>query len=65
MSGALRDQGVAVVSMNPGWVRSGAGGPRTPLMPDEAAEAMVKTIAGLTLEDSGRFIERDGQDIPF
>ncbi|KAH7699289.1 hypothetical protein AAVH_13395 [Aphelenchoides avenae] len=65
MSGALRDDGVSVVSINPGWVRSGAGGPRAPLMPEEAAEAMVKTIAGLTLEDSGRFIERDGQDIPF
>ncbi|KAH7700438.1 c-factor [Aphelenchoides avenae] len=65
MSGALRGDRVSVVSINPGWVHSGAGGPRAPLMPEQAAEAMVKTIAGLTLEDSGRFIERDGQDIPF
>jgi hypothetical protein len=33
--------------------------------PEEAIGKMIKTIDGLTVKDSGRFLDNDGKDHPW
>lgn len=62
---ALRPDGVAVVMIHPGWVSTDMGGPSASLTPQQSAEAIQRTVDGLTLADSGRFIRWDGRDHPW
>lgn len=62
---ALRPDGIAVVMMHPGWVATDMGGSDADLSIDESCTAMVDTINQLTIGDSGRFIQYDGQDHPW
>jgi NAD(P)-dependent dehydrogenase (short-subunit alcohol dehydrogenase family) len=62
---ALAGDGVAAVAMTPGWVRTRMGGDDASLSVEESVEAMAATIAGLTAADSGRFVDRFGEDVPW
>ena len=62
---AVRDDGIGVVMIHPGWVRTDMGGPSAALTVDESANAIVDTIESLSIEDSGRFIRWDGTDHPW
>jgi NAD(P)-dependent dehydrogenase (short-subunit alcohol dehydrogenase family) len=62
---AVRDDGIGVVMIHPGWVRTDMGGPSAALTIDESAHAIVDTIGSLSIEDSGRFIRWDGTDHPW
>jgi hypothetical protein len=39
------------------------GGPNAWLAPEESAAAIAKTVAGLTLKDTARFIYNDGKEL--
>ncbi len=56
----LRSDGVAVVAMHPGWVATDMGGERASLSPDESASAIVSTLGGLSIADTGSFLNWDG-----
>lgn len=62
---ALRDEGIAVVMLHPGWVSTDMGGPQAQLTPTESATSIVAAVASLTFEDTGRFIKWDGTDHPW
>ena len=61
----LREDGTTVVSMHPGWVRTGMGGEGAPLSPAESARAIRKVLKGVTSADTGRFLRHDGHEDPF
>jgi len=68
LSAQLKDDGVTVVMFHPGGVRvESFGDLDVPGLesPEEAIGKMVRTIDGLTLADSGRFLENDGRDHPW
>ena len=66
LSADLKADGVTVVVMHPGWVRTDMGGhDRAPLDADDSVAGLRKVIAGLTLADTGRFLNYDGTDIPW
>lgn len=61
LSYELRDEGISVVSVSPGWVATEMGGPRAPIEPDEAASRLWGVIDGVDLELSGSFLDLSGR----
>jgi NAD(P)-dependent dehydrogenase (short-subunit alcohol dehydrogenase family) len=59
----LRADGVIVVSVHPGFVRTDMGGPNAPLAPTETVPSLVRVIDGLTMESSGHFLNWDGKTV--
>jgi NAD(P)-dependent dehydrogenase (short-subunit alcohol dehydrogenase family) len=62
---ALQPDGVTVVMMHPGWLRTAMGGPSAAVEPDVAAAEIVATINGLTLDNTSTFIRSDGSIHPW
>ena len=61
----LRSSGVIAVTMNPGWVRTRMGGEGAPLSVEQSAAGLRQVLDHLTLEDSGSFLNHDGEKIPW
>lgn len=61
----LREDGITVISMHPGWVRTDMGGSSADLAVEESAAGILKVATGLTPAQSGSFINYDGTDIPW
>jgi NAD(P)-dependent dehydrogenase (short-subunit alcohol dehydrogenase family) len=61
---ALRDRGVAVNSISPGWCRTDMGGPEAPRSAEEGAADIVWLAAEAPQELTGRFL-RERQVIPW
>ena len=53
----LKPEGVTVVSIHPGWVRTDMGGANAPLSASESAASIIEVIDGLSLEEAGCFID--------
>ncbi|HET7575366.1 MAG TPA: SDR family oxidoreductase [Sphingomicrobium sp.] len=60
-----RPAGVAAVLFSPGWVKTRMGGAGAQITPEQSARDMRALIERLTIEDSGRFLRRNGSDIPW
>jgi NAD(P)-dependent dehydrogenase (short-subunit alcohol dehydrogenase family) len=62
---AFRDDGVVVICMHPGWVRTSMGGPSADVDPGDAAAGVARVIDEATLDDSGSFFRWDGSTHPW
>jgi len=62
---ALGHRGIVEVAIDPGRVRTRMGGPDADLSVDESIGAITATIDRLARADSGRFLSRHGQDVPW
>ena len=56
----LEPQGISVVLLDPGWVKTDMGGPHAQLTPDESITGMRKVLARPPQEISGKFLGYDG-----
>ena len=56
----LRDREVTSVVFNPGWVQTDMGGSGAPLAVGDSVRALIARIDGLTLADSGKFLDWKG-----
>jgi NAD(P)-dependent dehydrogenase (short-subunit alcohol dehydrogenase family) len=68
LSAQFKADGVTVVMFHPGGVQvESFGDMKLPgfVPPQEAISKMIKTIDGLTIKDSGRFMDNDGKDHPW
>lgn len=59
------NDGITVVMMHPGHVRTDMGGASAPVTPEESAAGMRRVVAEATTKDSGRFFNYDGSEIPW
>lgn len=61
----LAAEGMIVVALHPGWVRTDLGGPKAELSPAESVHDMLGIIDELEPSQSSRFLGRDGNDHPW
>ncbi len=64
LSVELREQGVGVLILHPGGVKTRMG-PRGGISPEESVRGMRAIIEHFSLSDSGRFFRYDGQELPW
>jgi NAD(P)-dependent dehydrogenase (short-subunit alcohol dehydrogenase family) len=60
-----RPSGVTCVLFSPGWVQTRMGGAGADITPEESVSAMRTLIERLTIEDTGKFLRRDGSELPW
>jgi len=64
----LKKKGVAVAAVSPGWVATDMGhmgGRRPRLTVEESVAGLLSVAKGLTLEQSGQFLNYDGSRLPY
>ena len=61
LAAEFRPKGIVVAAISPGWVKTDMGGSNAPLTPQESARALVRTITGLTMKHTGKFLGRNGE----
>jgi NAD(P)-dependent dehydrogenase (short-subunit alcohol dehydrogenase family) len=56
----LKEDGICVIAMHPGWVRSDMGGQSASISVEESAAGILNVVSGLTMADTCQFIDWDG-----
>ena len=59
----LKPQGITVVSLHPGWVKTDMGGKIADLETKTSVFALLKVIEKLKFEDTGKFFNYDGSKL--
>jgi NAD(P)-dependent dehydrogenase (short-subunit alcohol dehydrogenase family) len=62
---AQQPGGALCVALHPGWVRTDMGGSNADLEPARSVADMRRTLAGLTPEQHGAFLNHDGAPLPW
>ncbi len=59
----IQAQGIAAVTLHPGWVQTDMGGSNALITTQQSVAGMRKVIDALTVADTGRFVAYDGEEI--
>jgi NAD(P)-dependent dehydrogenase (short-subunit alcohol dehydrogenase family) len=59
----LKPQGIPVLIVHPGWVKTDMGGEGAQLTPEESAEGMQKLIDRLDIASTGKFLTWNGKEL--
>jgi NAD(P)-dependent dehydrogenase (short-subunit alcohol dehydrogenase family) len=60
-----KPRGIACVLLSPGWVQTRMGGSGAEITPEESVSDMRSLIDALTIADTGRFLRRNGSELPW
>ncbi|MGE5561774.1 MAG: SDR family oxidoreductase [Bacillota bacterium] len=60
-----KPRGVTAVLFSPGWVKTRMGGSGAEITTEQSVGDMRALIDRLTIEDSGRFLRRNGSELPW
>jgi len=60
-----RRRGVTCVALSPGWVKTRMGGAGAEITPEQSVSDMRRLIAGLTVDQTGKFLRRNGSELPW
>ena len=60
-----KPRGVNAVALSPGWVKTRMGGAGAQISAQESVGDMRKLIERVTAEHGGRFLRRDGSELPW
>jgi len=63
LANEVREQGVTLATMHPGWVQTDMGGPGATIDAPTSVRGMVAVIGGLGIEQTGGFYGYDGREI--
>ncbi|MEQ8404723.1 MAG: SDR family oxidoreductase [Oceanicaulis sp.] len=61
----LKEKGIVVLILHPGWVRTDMGGPNGNLTVRECVDGQLDLIARANPEMNGRFFHVSGEDLPW
>lgn len=56
----LKDRGISVVVIHPGWVRTDMGGASALLTVEQSAKSIRELLGRVSIEDTGKFFNYDG-----
>ena len=65
MAQARSERGIVVVAASPGWARTDMGGSGADLEPATPVAGLLRLAAQLGADDSGRFLDWTGEDLPW
>lgn len=57
--------GVTAVALSPGWVKTRMGGAGAEISTEESVGDMRRLIDRLTIDDTGKFLRRNGSELPW
>jgi len=57
----LKPKGIAVYAIDPGWPKTDMGGPHASMEVDYCAKSILSTVEKLTIEDTGKFFDWQGE----
>ena len=61
----LKPKEIITVTIHPGWVQTDMGGESAPVTVQESGQGILKLIDDLTLDDSGRFLNWEREELPW
>lgn len=61
LSFELKESNIPVIALSPGWVRTDMGGDKADLSKEESAWMMMDVIEKISIEDSGKFLNYNGE----
>ena len=59
----LKPQGIPVLIVHPGWVKTDMGGDAAPLSSEESAAQLQKLIDRLDIASTGKFLAWNGKEL--
>jgi NAD(P)-dependent dehydrogenase (short-subunit alcohol dehydrogenase family) len=62
---AMRDRGIKVVALHPGWVQTDMGGDGAQITVEESVAGLLRVVDGLGPGDSGGFLDWQGSPMPW
>lgn len=64
-AGDLKERGVQVICMDPGWVKTRMGGEGAILEPEFSISSMLKVVHALKDDDTAKFYTYSGEQLPW
>ncbi|MGI9212957.1 MAG: SDR family oxidoreductase, partial [Methylococcaceae bacterium] len=61
----LKPQGIGIMILHPGWVKTDMGGSNAPTLPEASVAGLRQVIEAFRLPDSGRFLDFKGKELPW
>ncbi len=61
----LRERGIRVISMAPGWTQTALGGWTATWSVEDTVAKQIKVVTALGPEDTGRFLNLHGESVPW
>ena len=65
LSTEMKQRGIAIVTLHPGWVQTDMGGKGADLKPEQSIGGMLTVIDKLTVADNGRYLTYAGEELPW
>jgi len=65
LSVELKEDGILVTALHPGWVQTAMGGPSAAITVETSVTNIVKTLYSLTEKHNAGFVQYDGKDLPW
>jgi NAD(P)-dependent dehydrogenase (short-subunit alcohol dehydrogenase family) len=61
----LKADGVTVIALHPGWVKTRMGGPSAPVAPADSVTGQQALFERVTIKDTGSFFDFTGATLPW
>jgi len=65
LSVELKEDGILVTALHPGWVQTAMGGPNAAITVETSVTNIVETLYSLTEKHNAGFVQYDGKDLPW
>jgi NAD(P)-dependent dehydrogenase (short-subunit alcohol dehydrogenase family) len=65
LAAALRERGIVVIALHPGWVQTDMGGAGATVTPEQSVSGLLRVIGALKPSDSGHFLDWQGEALPW